>query len=248
MSTDSDQVLADRFARLAPKADVDDWADVLRRAGRPGPPRALLVSALLAGALVIAGGALALSGAGTEVPAIDRLLDRAGRDFPQGGPMGAPKPRFQPQPGSVSEKLRFQFRAHKYTAVGFRVADGSVCSALVEPRSKRPNGGIGCIGARSLRRTLAEAPGRLSGGGGSALTITHGFARADVVSLRLTGAGNHGAVALSEPWRPAGEGGEAIRFFYVVTDTAPGPRVPLLPRAWRSRHDSPTGAVTRLPR
>ena len=101
MSTDSDQLLADRFVRLAPKADVDDWADVLRRARRPGPSRALLVAALSAGALVVAGGAVALSGAGsgTGEPAIDRLLDRAGRAF-NDVPMGAPKPRFQPQRGS----------------------------------------------------------------------------------------------------------------------------------------------------
>ena len=32
MSMDSDQLLVDRFARLAPKADPADWADVQRRA------------------------------------------------------------------------------------------------------------------------------------------------------------------------------------------------------------------------
>ena len=191
MSTDSDQLLADRFVRLAPKADVDDWADVLRRARRPGRRRArgagccpvwprALVGLLAGGAVALSG--VSRSGESTGVPAIDRLLDRAGRAF-NDVPMGAPKPRFQPQRGSVSDPLRFEFAGHRYTAVGFRTADGSVCSALVEPQSVRPNGGIGCIGARFLRRALAEAPVHLSGGGGGKPMIAHGFARAEVVSL-----------------------------------------------------------------
>ena len=260
MSTDSDQLLPDRFARLAPKADVDDWADVLCRAERLGPPssrraprRVLLVAAVLAGLFALAGGALALSGVSlsgesTGVPAIDGLLDGATRDFAD-VPPGSPRPQFQPQRGSVSEKLRFQFRAHNYTAVGFRTRDRSVCSALVEPRSKRPNGGIGCIGARSLRRALAQGPVHLSGGGGGWPTIAHGFARAEVVGLALTGARRDGVVALSEPWRPRGPDTEPIRFFYVVTKGEPtGPRAPLLPRGTRIEARLADGSVSELQR
>ncbi len=254
MSMDSDQLLAERFARLAPKPDAGDWADVLRRAGRLGAPssgrvprRALLVAAVLVGVFALAGGALALSGVSTGVPAIDRLLDGATRDFDD-VPPGAPVPRFQPQRGSVSPKLRFEFRGHEYTAVGFRAEDGSVCSALVEPESVRANGGIGCIGARSLRRTLAEAPARLSGGGGGPLTISNGFARAEVVSLALSGRGHHGTVSLSKPWRPAGEHSEPIRFFYVVTDATPRARWPLLPKGMEIKARLADGSVTRLPR
>jgi hypothetical protein len=258
MSTDSDQLLSDRFARLAPRADAD-WADVLRRARRLGPPssgraprRALLVAAVVAALFALAGGALALSGVSlsgesTGVPAIDHLLDGATRDF-EDVPPGAPRPLFQPQRGSVSDKLKFQFRGHQYTAVGFRAADGSVCSALVEPQSNRANGGIGCIGAPSLRRSLAQDPGRLSGGGGRRPTIAHGFARAEVVSLALTGAGHNGVVALSEAWRPAGEDGQPVRFFYLVTNRQAGPRVPLLPDGWRIEARLADGSVVTLPR
>ena len=130
MTFDSDQLLADRFARLASQADAGDWADVLRRARRLGPTsngraprRALLVAAVLVALFAVAGGAVALSGVGTGVPAIDRLLDGATRDV-KDVPRGAPRPLFQPQRGSVSGKLRFQFRGHRYTAVGYRAADG----------------------------------------------------------------------------------------------------------------------------
>jgi hypothetical protein len=254
MSMDSDQLLSDRFARLAPQADAADWADVRRRARRLGPPstggaprRALLVAAVLVALLALAGGALALSGVSTGVPAIDRLLDGATRDFAD-VPPGAPRPLFQPQRGSVSDQLRFQFGGRHYTAVGFRAADGSVCSALVEPESKRANGGIGCIGAPSLRRSLAQEPGRLSGGGGSRPTIANGFARAEVVSLRLTGAGRNGVVALSEAWTPGGQHGEPVRFFYLVTNLEAGPRIPLLPDGWRIEARLADGSVVTLPR
>ncbi len=254
MTFDSDQLLADRFARLAPEADAGDWADVLRRARRLGPPsngraprRALLVAAVLVALFAVAGGAVALSGVGTGVPAIDRLLDGATRDF-KDVPRGAPRPLFQPQRGSVSGRLRFQFRGHRYAAVGYRAADGSVCTALVEPESKRANGSIGCIGSPSLRRTLAQGPGRLSGGGGGRPTIAHGFARADVVSLALTGAGHSGVVVLSEAWRPAGEDGQPVRFFYLVTNRRAGVRVPLLPEGWQIRARLADGSVVTLPR
>jgi hypothetical protein len=255
MSMDSDQLLADRFGRLAPHADTGDWADVLHRARRLGPPssgraprRALLVAAVLVALFAVAGGAVALSGVGTGVPAIDRLLDGATRDS-KDVPHGAPRPLFQPQRGSVSGKLRFQFRGHHYTAVGYRAADGSVCSALVEPESKRANGAVGCIGAPSLRRTLAQAPGRLSGGGGGRPMILNGFARAEVVGLALTGAGHDGVVALSEAWTPAGEDGEPMRFFYVVMKGEPtGPSVPLLPTGVRIKARLADGSVVTLPR
>lgn len=253
MSMDSNH-LADRFARLAPKPDAPDWADVQRRARRlslpssgRAPRRALLVAAVLVALFALAGGALALGGVSTGVPAIDRLLDGATRDF-EDVPPGAPRPLFQPQRGSVSEKLKFQFRGHQYTAVGFRAADGSVCSALVEPRSKLANGGIGCIGARSLRRSLAQDPGRLSGSGGRRPTIAHGFARAEVVSLALTGASGDGVVALSEAWRPAGEDGQSVRFFYLVTNREAGPRISLLPDGWRIEARLADGSMVTLPR
>jgi hypothetical protein len=77
----------------------------------------------------------------------------------------------------------------------------------------------------------------------------NGFARAEVVSLALTGAGHNGVVALSDPWRPAGEDGEPIRFFYVVTEReATGPRVPLLPEGVRIEARLTDGSVVTLPR
>ena len=248
MSTDSDQLLADRFAGLAPKADVDGWADVLRRARRPGTPRALLVAALLAGALAVAGGALALSGAGTGEPAIDRLLERAGRDFDD-VPVGAPKPRFQPQPGSVSEPVRFRFERLRFTAVGYRAADGMICSATVDPAAVRTTGGIGCVGTRHLDRSLRREPVLLSGGGGGRVRVAHGFTRADVESLRLVGTGERAAVALSSPWRPRGPESEPIRFFYVVVKSdALGPRAVLLPKGARIEARLADGSVSVLQR
>lgn len=248
MSTDPDQLLADRFARLAPKADVDDWADVLGRARRPRPPRALLVAALLAGALVVAGGALALNGAGTGVPAIDRLLDRAGRDFDD-VPKGAPKPQFQPQPGSVSEPLRFRFGRLRFTAVGYRAADGLICSATVDPAAVRTTGGIGCVGRRHLDRSLRRDPVLLSGGGGGRVRVAHGLTRADVESLRVVGTGERAVVALSEAWRPRGPDSMPIRFFYVVTKGEPtGPGALLLPKGTRIEARLADGTVSVLQR
>jgi hypothetical protein len=79
MSVDSDQLLVDRFARLAPKPDAPDWADVQWRARRLSPPssgraprRVLLVAVVLVALFALAGGALALSGVSTGVPAIAR--------------------------------------------------------------------------------------------------------------------------------------------------------------------------------
>jgi hypothetical protein len=248
MSTDHDQLLGERFARLAPQADPADWLDVLRRARRPAPRRALLVAALVAGAFVLAGAALALSGVvGTGVPAIDRLLDRSSDSF-LNVPPGSPVPDFRPQPGSVGEPLRFRFRGLHYTAVGFRARDGSICSARVDPRARR-SGGVGCAGARLLRRALAREPLFLSGGGGGPQLIAHGFARADVESLRLAGAGDSGVVALSEPWRPRGHDTEPIRFFYVVVVShETGPRSPLLPEGVRIQARLADGSVSELRR
>lgn len=102
MTTDPD-LLSVRFARVAPADDTPDWADVVRRARRFGPPlrertsrRALLVAAVLVGLLALAGGALALSGVSlsgesTGVPEIDRMLDRSTRHF-QDVPPGSPGP------------------------------------------------------------------------------------------------------------------------------------------------------------
>ena len=132
--------------------------------------------------------------------------------------------------------------------MGFRTTDGSVCSALAEPQSARANGGIGCNGARFLRRALAQAPLHLSGGGGGKPMFAHGFARAEVVSLTLSGAGNDGVVALSEPWRPRGRGSTPIRFFYVVMKGEPaGPRAPLLPESMRLEARLADGSVVTLP-
>jgi hypothetical protein len=206
------------------------------------------VAALVLALFALASAALALSGVSTGVPAIDRLLDRTTRSF-EDVPPGAPVPKFQPQRGSVSEKLRFQLGGRHYTAVGFRAEDGSICSALVDPESERASGGIGCAGARSLRRGLRSDPLFLSGGGGGELRIAHGFARADVERLTLTGSGDHGVIALSEPWRPGAQDGEPIRFFYVVTEwQATGPRAPLLPRGVRIEARLADGSVIELRR
>jgi hypothetical protein len=255
MSTDSDQPLSDRFARLAPPADAGDWADVLGRArrlagpiGRRAPRRALLVAALVLALPAAAFAGLALSGVGTGVPAIDRLLDRANGDF-KDAPPGAPVPRFQPRPGSVSKPLRFRFGRMHYTSVGFRAHDGTVCSALVDPRAVRASGGIGCVGVRSLRSGLRTEPLFLSGGGGGRIQVAHGFARADVVALTLLGAGHHGVVALSEPWKPGIDNGTQVRFFYIATDLrAQRPRMPLLPEGMRIEAWLADGSVTELRR
>jgi hypothetical protein len=249
-------LLRDRFAHLAAEPGAPDWSDVLRRASRlsarsrpRGRRRALLIAAAaLLAAVVLAGAAIAIRGVTSGVPAIDRLLDRATRGFGDVS-AGAPVPRLHPQRGSLSDKLQFEFDGGRYTAVGFRAEDGSTCSAVVDPEAAQANGGVGCIGARSLRRGLARDPALLSGAGGGQPTIAHGFARADVVSLALRGAWDNGAVALSEAWRPAGEGGEPIRFFYVVTNSpAAGPRAPLLPDGVRIEARLEDGSVIELPR
>lgn len=232
MTRDLDQLLSERFARLAPEPGPPDWPDVLRRArplGVPARPRwrrrTLAVAAAVLAAFAVAGAALALSGASTGVPAIDRLLDRASTHSEPARPGAPPYSDFHPRPGTVSKPLELRFDGIDYMAVGFRSRGGMICAAMVNPTAERANGGVGCASARLLQRSLEERRFFVSGGGGGTHAITYGFARAGVTDLALAADEGPGVVKLSEPWR-AGRG-KPIRFFYAISDAPAEPRARL---------------------
>ena len=190
----------------------------LRRARRQGPHFA--VFALSAGFGPIGGGArdrrrgaCAAAALAPRVPAIDRLLDRDRRDFPRGESDGRTEAALPAADrGSVSEKLRFRFRAHKSTRPW---ASASPTGRSALPWwSRAPNGRTAASAASAhapcagrWRRPPGACP---AAGAATADDYPHGFARADVVRLETDRRrADHGAVALSQPWRPAGEEGRA---------------------------------------
>jgi hypothetical protein len=225
MTTDSDRLLQDRFARSVPPAEPLDWADVVircrRHAERPRTAtrrRLLLLAAALVALLAVAGSAIAISGSTTGIKAIDDLLDRTQHGS---GPVDphAPPRGVRPVPGSLSEPLEFEHDGRTLTTIGFRSEQHGICAALVESAAKpeRPVGAVGCISPRILRDSLAKSPVHVFAGGGGDIQDVQGFARSDVVKLTRVDDGGPGTVALSEPWSPDPWDGDPIRFFYSVT-------------------------------
>lgn len=241
MTNDPDQLLRERFALTAPAPDPPDWADVVRRADRIGARRprwarhrVAIVAALL-GAVAVAGSAIAISGTSTGIPAIDEMLDRTRQGPFEAATPDSPRTEIRPVPGSLSEPVSFDSAGTRFTAIGFRSEQGGICAALVAPEAEldRPQGGVGCLNPRLLRRALEDSPLHIfagGGGGGGTQQRVQGFARADVVTVSLEGGESSSSIALSEPWKPEPWDGEPIRFFYTLTDAPegddPGARIP----------------------
>lgn len=188
--------------------------------------RTLVLAALVGGLVMLTGAALAVTGAvtgvSTRVPAIDDLLDRrpppptSEDDTPPGEP---PVPQVRPADAeSVSPPFEVTLPDGKRaTAVGYRTADGSICTAIARDGERRL-GNIGCLGRRFFRRELARNPVRLIGGAGGpgGLAIHSGFARPDVQAITARTSTERAQAQLSPSWKP--DPNTTIRMFYVFLD------------------------------
>lgn len=198
--------------------------DLVEAAARMKEPRhrlsgALRVSAATVGAAALGVAAVALlDGEGSE-----RGGARDGRAAT--GPPSrtvtepatpAPRPRFRPVPGSISEPAALSFDGVRYRGVGFRNRDGLICTTLTMNESARP--GQSCLSERLLPRALSDNPFHIFAGGGGKHTTVAGYARADVTRIVLVGTRLPNRVLLSKPWSPTPGRGEPIRFFYVLVD------------------------------
>jgi hypothetical protein len=143
---------------------------------------------------------------------------------PNGPP---PPPSNAPRPvrATLSQQVSFSFGGVRYTAVGFRAHNDTICARLW---TREPNaGGTGCASERLIRQGLRDGPYRVVGGGGGRHASYFGFARAGVTSLSMAGTSRRNRVVVSRPWRPKPWRGEPIRFFYALVDgPPPGPRSP----------------------
>jgi hypothetical protein len=161
-------------------------------------------------------------------------------------PTAPPVPDVEPLPGSVSDPLAFAVAGTRYTAVGFKTAQGAVCARLTEVDSDTQPG-TGCLSERLLRDALERQPAHLFAGGGTRQggLVRTGFARSDTVELTPAERAGDLTVILSEPWRPEPWEGEPIRFFFAFDpdELERGPGLPPVPLTARLRD----GATVQVP-
>lgn len=211
-----------------------------RTSARRRRRRGVLVTAIAGALLVLTGAAIAVTGGvSTGVPAIDELLDQASEPPPTAPnsernrgdarlPSGVKPPVPQVKPGdaeSVSPPLRVTLPdGTEATAVGYRTADGSICTAIAQTGDPSAAvggvGGVGCLGGRLFRRDLERSAGRaIGGGGGSAGLTASGFARADVEAITARASGHRTEAQLSPAWNP--DPRTSIKMFYVFLQVPP---------------------------
>jgi hypothetical protein len=193
--------------------------------------RGLAATAATAAMLLVTGAAVAVTGTSTGVSVVDRWVGHATdprtseRPFYPGGRSA---PRIDRSPGGgFSPVVEIPAPGGEMlVAAGYASRDGSICSVMLDSAdtAKAPRGGRGCLGARLLRRELAERPARLGGGGGSPLpdpkvplSVYFGVARGDVVGVTVGVRGKppvEGVV--SDAWRPPAWSGPPLRVFFAV--------------------------------
>ncbi len=184
-------------------------------------PRMLVLAAVLV--LGLTAGALAVTGTGIGVPALDRLLDRKAPDE-QGAPTTtAPRfPNQRPGPGGASAVLSVQLGNVPGVAAAYATEGGSICSAKAPRDSDASSGPRGTSGnclrpevlADQLRTRGAVCCGLADEGGAR---IFDGYVRADVISVRLlTGEGETRA-ELTPVWSPTMPGAGSLRYFVAST-------------------------------
>lgn len=207
-----------------------------RQASRRRRRRVLAACATAAGLLATTGGAIAVTGTTTGVPAIDRWFDFVEqRQPPPAGDGSVPQGDIRPAPGTVSTPFTVGLGGGaKAVAVGYESRGGMMCVGLADPGDVEgpPSGGTGCLSKRLLKAELRAAPGRTIGGGGLNTStgrpamLAKGFARQDVRKLAVrTTTGKPLASGLSRPWAPSGWDGAPIRAWVaVITGYMTGPR------------------------
>jgi hypothetical protein len=190
------------------------------RRGALSAPRVLVLAAVLV--LGLAAGALAVTGTGIGVPALDRLLDRKAPDE-RSAPTTAPRfPNERPGPGGASEVLSVRLGNVPGVAAAYATAGGSICSAKAPRDADASSGPRGTTGnclppdvlADQLRARGAVCCGLADEDGAR---IVDGYVSADVVSVRLlTGQGETRA-ELTPVWSPAMPGAGSLRYFVAST-------------------------------
>jgi hypothetical protein len=213
--------------------------------------RGVLVTAVAAvGLLALTGGALAITGSATGVPAIDNWLNHADETSSKlveerepGDDGKAPVPDVTPVPGTVSNPFEISLGdGTSAKGVGYQSRDGTICAALADPGDTAlpPRGGSACVGVDVLAAALAKDPVRVVGAGGlrprgeagSPLSILKGFATDDVRRLFVTVPGmDRVESALSDPWVPGNWHAGPLRAFFAAIDVVPSSGSPGNPLA-----------------
>lgn len=201
------------------------------RRRRRGAFAALATTATLA----VAGGAFAVTGISTGVPALDRAIGAHTDDDPWRGidrlDTGAPPPRPDRRPyGGLSPTVDIPLPdGRQLAAAGYETRDGMVCSVIVDPEdtAAEPHGGLGCTNIRILKNELRERPVRIGGGGGSPIDPARfgtffGVARGDVTAVTVGVAGGPPVEAVvSDSWQPPSWNGTPLRVFFAVLPAPP---------------------------
>jgi len=184
--------------------------------------------------LAVAGGAFAVTGTSTGVPALDRAIGNYAADDPWEGHEGPGGPRVpvdrRPY-GGLSPTIDIPLPdGQRVAAAAYETRDGMICSTIVDPKdtTANPRGGFGCTNIRILKKWLqGDGPAHIQGGGGSPVSperwgIHGGIARGDVVGVTVGVEGGPPIDAVvSGAWQPPSWNGTPLRVFFAVLPSPP---------------------------
>jgi hypothetical protein len=190
---------------------------------------ATLAAIAVAGVLGTAGAAAKIEDYSTGVPVLDEVLAISAERNPpalstnrHGEVVGPPPFDVRPGPGAASPPLELPWGPDGSKGSGVGVAylnrSNHICFVRVGPERRADRGGYGCTAAHIVDDWLTAAPAAVTGGGGAdpALTEVMGYARADVVALRLEGPDGPVEAILGEPWKPGAAEARPIRPFVAL--------------------------------
>jgi hypothetical protein len=230
---------ADLTVRLdAMRGELVDQARAAttRRVPRRGVRRRRVASLVVAAFLTLAvlgAGATALMTGSTGIPAIDRMLGYNAATRDQGNDGGrasrpsreAVTPRLGTDSLTLIAPYEIDGRAQEVVGTSYRSEDGSLCLATTSDDldAPTPQGSGTCLSLRTLRRQIRDRFVVVSSVQVNETTVLGGYASSDVAHIEIEGPGGALTVKLSEPWRPDGSGGEALRSFLAVLPKGFGP-------------------------
>lgn len=167
--------------------------------------------------VVAVAGASALTGIGTGLPEIDRLLGNLQEDSSETSSPSAADVRLDPSAAGVPMELHID-DTHVVTALTYVSRSKQLCTLhAAKPHQERKSGapkGGGCVPPAFLEHRLDRDKALVSGffttDSGVALT---GFASDDVQSVTIRGLGKSLKVEISDSWTTHIPGLDAIRVF-----------------------------------